>query len=75
MIKGVSSIKDKKIQHGEDCYLISASTLHRDIGDAYYITVIQNSYIQVELLECADFDEMLKVFSQKVEHYKTVAEA
>lgn len=74
MITGVSSIRDERIQHGEDRYLISASTLHRDDGDAYYVTVLKNSYIKVEAHECADFDKMLELYNQTVEKYRAIAE-
>lgn len=73
MITGVSSIRDERIQHGQDRYLISASTLHQSEGDAYYITVLRNSCIRVESHKCADFDEMLGLYNQTVEKYRAIA--
>ena len=74
MVKGVSSIRDERIQHGQDRYLVSASTLHRDNGDAYYVTVLKNDYISVEMHESKNFDEMLGLYQETVEKYKVIAE-
>ena len=73
MITGISSIRDEYVQHGEDRYSISASTVHQDDGDGYFIIILKNSYIKLEALECTDFDEMLKLYYQKVEQYRAIA--
>lgn len=74
MVKGVSSIRDERIQHGQDRYLVSASTLHRDNGDTYYVTVLKNDYISVEMHECEGFNPMLELYNETVVKYKEIAE-
>lgn len=75
MITGVSSIKKEIVPHGENYYLIGATVVHRDDGDKFFVSVLQNSCVKLESLKCGGLDELLVLYDNTIVRYKAIAGA
>lgn len=70
MIKGVNLVKNERVYHGDDYYLIAASIVRSEDAETYHVTVMLNGHTDMGAETLGSLEEMLECFERTKKKYE-----